>query len=107
MREHQRRPPGIGDDLRHRHRLARTGDAAKRYVTLAPRKRVCEARRRGGLVAGEIPRQNKPKGRLRGRSVEWDLERLAMGHACLILEQAFWYEIAARSCFHCRASTPV
>ncbi len=37
VREHERRPPRVGDDLRHRHRLARTGDATQRHVPLARR----------------------------------------------------------------------
>src|SRR4029077_19674355 len=45
VREDQRRPPRVGDDLRHRHGLARTGHAAQRYVPIASCSRIGQARR--------------------------------------------------------------
>jgi hypothetical protein len=60
-------------------------------MAFARRERVLEPDRRRGLVAGEIPRQCKPEGSLRGWPIEGNLECLAVGHGCLILEQAFCY----------------
>ena len=60
-------------------------------MALARPECALESYGRRGLVTCEIPRQNEPEGSLRGRPIERNLECLAVGHGCLILEQAFCY----------------
>src|SRR5207245_3962269 len=52
VREHQRGPSGLRDDLRHRHGLAGAGDAAERYMAVAGGQRGRETGRRVRLITG-------------------------------------------------------
>ena len=91
VREDQGGPAGFGDDLCHRHGLPRSGDATQCHMALARRERALQPDGRRRLVTSEIPRQNEPEGSLRSWPIERNLERLAVGHGCLILEQTFCY----------------
>src|SRR2546421_2852664 len=65
-------PHGVG--------LREAGAPPKRLLFSARRERLLEPDRRRGLIAGEIPRQSKPEGSLRGWPIEWNLECLPVGH---------------------------
>ena len=75
--EDQGRPAGVGDDLRHRDRLARAGHALQGLPFVAPREPGGELARGPGLVAGERPREHEVVRRPAGGAIERDLEDLA------------------------------
>src|SRR5207247_3491178 len=97
VREDERRAPRFSDDLRHRHGLPRPRYATQRRMPLPALERGEQARRRSRLVSSETPRQYQPERRLCRRSIERNLKGAVLGHACLILEQTFWYHRAPRT----------
>ena len=54
VRHHQRRPVHARDDLRHRERLARSGDAEQHLVPIAAVESLDELRLRARLIAAEL-----------------------------------------------------
>src|SRR6267378_5149111 len=83
VREDEHRAPGLGDDLRHGHRLPRARYTTEGRVPLATLEGAEQAGRRARLVSGESPREHQPERRLCRRSVERDLKGAVLGHAYL------------------------
>ena len=105
--EDQRRPPGLGDDLRHRHGLARPGDAPERYMPVAGSERAQEPGRRRRLVTAQLPGERETERRPGRWPVDRDLEGLASGHGFLHSRTDVQCHPGAERTPHCRASTPV
>src|SRR5260221_6256288 len=93
MREHERGPAGLGDDLRHRDRLPGSGDALEGLPLVAAREARGELGRGLRLIAGERPRGDELVWRSPGRAIERDLEGFARAAhrwtVLPILERAF------------------
>ncbi len=71
------RPAAGGDDLGHRHGLARSGDALERLPLVPAREAGGKLGRGFRLIPGERPGQDELVRRRPGGPVEWDLKDLA------------------------------
>jgi hypothetical protein len=103
VREHERWAASLGDDLRHRHRFARTGDAAQRLRLHPFAEATAECRGGPGLVPGKIPGQYELERRASAGSVYGYLKDFALGHGRLILERMFGDGLSSPDSPNCRA----
>jgi len=81
--QNERRPARVGDDLRHRHGLARTGHALQGLELLAPGEAGRERRGGLGLVAGERPREDELERGAAAGPFKGDLQEIGRAHGRL------------------------
>ena len=61
VRQHQRGTVDVGDDVRHRERLARSGHAEQRLIFISVQKAFCQFGNGFRLIAGRLKRRVKMK----------------------------------------------